>query len=138
MGSDHGSTRYIATSRIKCVAGQMPHLKQHRCTSSKGLSNTLTVIPRSRSTWSLSRYCVFEPFLIAPVNSSNLSARVLLPWSICATMLKFRMRSSGKLAGSCVPVLKAFGLRTVTSGLGATCANGLKCSKLVSWRGLCA
>lgn len=34
----------------------------------------------------------------APVYSSSRSARVLLPWSTCAMMLKLRMRSTGKSA----------------------------------------
>jgi hypothetical protein len=35
------------------------------------------------------------PFLIAPVISMSRSASVDLPWSMCAMMLKFLMRSGG-------------------------------------------
>lgn len=80
----------------------------------------LTVMPRSRSTSSLScpashvsllvyfsrvwskkesertRICLFESLAeIVPVNSSNRSLSVLFPWSICATMQKLRYRSIG-------------------------------------------
>jgi len=54
----------------------------------------LPVIPLSLSTFSLSRTCLLaspgdDDFVMVPVNSSNLSASVLLPWSICAMMPKF-------------------------------------------------
>lgn len=50
------------------------------------------MIPRSRSTLSLSKTCLFSEYpllAIVPVASSSLSASVLLPWSICAIMPKF-------------------------------------------------
>lgn len=35
------------------------------------------------------------PFTIVPVSSNNLSAKVDLPWSMCAIMLKFLMFFNG-------------------------------------------
>lgn len=54
-----------------------------------------TVIPRSRSTSSLSRTCFFPPGSMVPVSSRSLSLSVLFPWSTWATMQKLRNRSSG-------------------------------------------
>ena len=52
----------------------------------------LMVIPRSRSKSILSRsWSCFSRSVTAPVASNSLSASVLLPWSICAMMQKFRM-----------------------------------------------
>ena len=77
----------------------------------------MIVIPRSRSTCSLSRYlratqhrvgagacrvCVrpycARPFFTVPVISSSRSDIVLFPWSMCAMIEKFRMRSVGTFA----------------------------------------
>lgn len=58
----------------------------------------LTVMPRSRSTFSLSRTCLFEPSLgMVFVRSSRRSASVDLPWSMCAMIEKLRVsnRSNG-------------------------------------------
>ena len=52
----------------------------------------LMVIPRSRSRSMVSRswFC-FSRSVMVPVSSSSRSARVDLPWSMWATMAKFRM-----------------------------------------------
>ena len=50
------------------------------------------VVVRVRRT----RICLFASLaVIVPVYSSKRSLRVLLPWSMCATMQKFRYRSIG-------------------------------------------
>ena len=50
------------------------------------------VMPRSRSRSMVSRTCsIISRAESAPVTSSRRSARVDLPWSMCAMMEKFRM-----------------------------------------------
>ena len=49
---------------------------------------TFTVMPRSLSTWSLSRDCATFTLFVLPV-SRSLSARVDFPWSICAMNWNF-------------------------------------------------
>ncbi len=56
----------------------------------------LTVIPRSRSTLSLSRNWALASGGSVCVIWSRRSASVLFPWSMCAMMLRFLMRSGGK------------------------------------------
>src|SRR5215212_7267733 len=51
------------------------------------------VIPRSRSRSIESRTCGRWPRSTAPVSSRKRSARVDLPWSMCAMIEKFRVRS---------------------------------------------
>ena len=64
----------------------------------------LTVMPRSRSTGSLSRICLLSAEAsTAPTSSRMRSASVDLPWSTCATMLKLRIRSRGTEEGSKEP-----------------------------------
>ncbi len=54
---------------------------------------SLIVIPRSRSRSSVSSTCSFiSRFCTVPVASIRRSARVDLPWSMCATMQKLRIR----------------------------------------------
>ena len=55
---------------------------------------SLIVIPRSRSISIVSRSCAcISRCAIVPVASNNLSAKVDLPWSMCAIMQKFRTLS---------------------------------------------
>src|ERR1700752_3397264 len=62
-------------------------------------------MPRSRSRSILSRYCArISRSDTACVTSRIRSASVDLPWSMCATMQKFRMRDwSGMRRGSLAP-----------------------------------
>ena len=56
----------------------------------------LMVIPRSRSISIRSRYCArMERSSTTPVICSMRSARVDLPWSMCAMMQKLRKASAG-------------------------------------------
>ena len=54
------------------------------------------VMPRSRSMSIRSRYCArMSRSSTTPVSCSIRSARVDLPWSMCAMMQKFRISSGG-------------------------------------------
>jgi hypothetical protein len=61
----------------------------------------LIVMPRSRSMSIRSRYCarICRPSTI-PVSCSIRSARVDLPWSMCAMMQKLRITAWSVLAGA--------------------------------------
>ena len=74
---------------------------------------TLTVMPRSRSTCSLSRYCARPPRGMAPVISSSRSASVDLPWSTCAMMLKFLTCSRHAKVYDAVTPLRSVCMRTM-------------------------
>ena len=97
----------LDTSKLKSACpGVSIRFNKYACPSLGSRCRMLTacaftVIPRRRSTGSVSRTCLLLPSrFIAPVSSSNRSASVLLPWSTCAMMLKFLVRSRGIAASS--------------------------------------
>jgi hypothetical protein len=69
-----------------------------RCGGGCRWMRTLMVMPRSRSTCSLSSSCACLTAPPPPL-SSSLSASVDLPWSMCAMMPKLRIRSGGNRSG---------------------------------------
>lgn len=83
------------------------HLQQQQTHALAFPAATLTVMPRSRSTCSLSRYCAWPPAAIAPVASSRRSASVDLPWSTCADEKQCRISQSIKCRLAVLPVASA-------------------------------
>src|SRR6185437_13437950 len=94
----------------------------------------LMVMPRSRSRSIESKTCaVISRWDSAPVSSSNRSARVDLPWSMCAMMQKLRMSCGSIFSFGQTISFRGFRLRQ------AYCAKPAVLSELrVCHRFLCA
>ena len=73
---------------------------------------SLIVMPRSRSRSMPSRNCfIMSRSSTVPVLISSWSASVDLPWSMCAMMLKLRMRSTATCGHRGALLLEGFGRR---------------------------